>query len=317
MFTVFVLKHTFICHFSSVTLTEPKRPTTDRRRSLFEPVAKRFVSDPSEWRDKLFNGLKTVLPDSSFVLMQTAEHTTEEYRPLSFPVETLLSQQEIADIEQKTVGQADNPLWFQHRKGRITASNFYRVKTKVDSLKDENKTDASAEKLVASLTGSTVPSKDIPALKYGRKMESTAKAAYLNNYKQTHKDVLHRECGLFIDESKQFLGASPDLVIECSCCGKGVLEVKCPYSIAEEFPGPANLNYLVNNNGKITLKKNHAYYAQVQGQLAITKREWCDFIVYTQKGYLIEKIYLDRDYWSALEESLEWFYIHHLKPSIK
>ena len=47
------------------------------------------------------------------------------------------------------------------------------------SLKDENKTDASAEKLVASLTGSTVPSKDIPALKYGREMESTAKAAYL------------------------------------------------------------------------------------------------------------------------------------------
>ena len=43
---------------------------------------------------------------------------------------------------------------------------------------------------------------------------------------KNHKDVKYRECGQFIHETKQFLGASPDLLVKCSCCGKGILEVK-------------------------------------------------------------------------------------------
>ena len=27
------------------------------------------------------------------------------------------------DIQAQTVGQAENPLWFKHKKGRISASN--------------------------------------------------------------------------------------------------------------------------------------------------------------------------------------------------
>ncbi len=27
-----------------------------------------------------------------------------------------------------------------------------------------------------------------------------------------------------------YIGASPDGIINCTCCGTGVLEVKCPYS---------------------------------------------------------------------------------------
>ena len=44
---------------------------------------------------------------------------------------------------------------------------------------------------------------------------------------------MYRECGLFIHETKQFQRASPDLLVECSCCGKGILEAKCPFCIAE------------------------------------------------------------------------------------
>ena len=34
-----------------------------------------------------------------------------------------------------------------------------------------------------------------------------------------------------------FLGASPDGLVCCSCCGKGLLEIKCPYSIRDRDPG--------------------------------------------------------------------------------
>ena len=26
------------------------------------------------------------------------------------------------------------------------------------------------------------------------------------------------------------MGASPDAILDCSCCGKGILEIRCPYS---------------------------------------------------------------------------------------
>ena len=35
--------------------------------------------------------------------------------------------------------------------------------------------------------------------------------------------------GLVIHEEYQFLVATPDGVTHCSCCGHGVLEVKCPF----------------------------------------------------------------------------------------
>ncbi|RMX60700.1 hypothetical protein pdam_00025484 [Pocillopora damicornis] len=55
-------------------------------------------------------------------------------------------------------------------------------------------------------------------------MEKVAKDKYVKLFQREHKDAKFRECGLFIDESDQFIGASPDLLVECSCCGLGVLE---------------------------------------------------------------------------------------------
>ncbi|KAM7434120.1 hypothetical protein ABFA07_015724 [Porites harrisoni] len=194
---------------------EPTRPTVDRRRSLFEPAEKRVVTNTNEWRAKLYDGLKDAVPDSSFVMLQNAEHMEEIYRPLSVPsVSDVLTAEKIVEIEQATVGQAENPLWHAPRKGRITASNFYKVKTKVESLRKAETNAVSAKKLVASLIGEHTPPKDLPALRYGKEMEAIAKAFYFEIFKKNHKDVKYRECGLFIHETKQFLGASPDLLVE-------------------------------------------------------------------------------------------------------
>lgn len=114
-----------------------------------------------------------------FVMLQNAEHMEEIYRPLSVPsVSDVLTAEKI-EIEQATVGQAENPLWHALHKGRITTSNFYKVKTKVESLRKAGTNAVSAKKLVASLIGEYTPPKDLPALKYGREMEAIAKAFYL------------------------------------------------------------------------------------------------------------------------------------------
>ena len=52
------------------------------------------------------------------------------------------------------------------------------------------------------------------------------------------------------------------------------------------------------------LKRAHAYYTQVQGQMGCTGAQWCDFVVYTKKGMSIERIAFDRGYWVELQEKL-------------
>ena len=41
-----------------------------------------------------------------------------------------------------------------------------------------------------------------------------------------HQGFTVEEAGLFVHPDMPFIGASPDRVINCECCGKGVLEVK-------------------------------------------------------------------------------------------
>lgn len=59
------------------------------------------------------------------------------------------------------------------------------------------------------------------------------------------------------------------------------------------------------------LKTEHEYYAQVQGQLAITGAAWCDFIVYMIKGMSIERITFDQQFWDKLSQKLEANYFQH------
>ena len=62
------------------------------------------------------------------------------------------------------------------------------------------------------------------------------------------------------------LGASPDGLTECECCGKGLLKMKCPFSYKTGTPDDmiGKRGSFLNHQG---LVKSHKYYTQVQGQL--------------------------------------------------
>ena len=278
------------------------------------------LSDKDQ-RKLFYNNLKDVLPNSSFVMLSNAEYTKEPSRPqVSQNENPFLTDKQVDAIEATTVGQAQNAEWHKQRKGRITASNFYRVFTKVKTLKSAHKDSFSssvgAKKLIDSLLGTVKIPENLPALKYGREMEAKAKEEHQKLFEKQHQDTTYRECGIFIHKKKQYLGASPDLLIECSCCGKGVLEIKCPLSVANERPLPSNLSYLCDNDEKVTLKRNHQYFAQIQGQMAIAERHWCHFFVYTQKGHHLETIKFDASYWVRVEDNLSWFHANYLAPAL-
>ena len=52
------------------------------------------------------------------------------------------------------------------------------------------------------------------------------------------------EAGLVVIKEKPYIAVSPGLQIECICCGKGLVKVKCPYSIRDIVPSVENLKYL-------------------------------------------------------------------------
>ena len=64
------------------------------------------------------------------------------------------------------------------------------------------------------------------------------------------------------------------------------------------------------------LKESHQYYAQVQGQMAVGERIWCDFVVYTQKGFSIQRIPLDKSFWENAFTKLKLFYDNCVVPEI-
>lgn len=44
-------------------------------------------------------------------------------------------------------------------------------------------------------------------------------------------------------------------------------------------------------DGHVKLKKNSAWYAQIQTQLYVTRKKWCDFVLFTQKDIAVDRIF--------------------------
>lgn len=135
--------------------------------------------------------------------------------------------------------------------------------------------------LVKRIMGYTKPSEDILALQHGRKHEETARGVYASNAFTKHDNFSVKQTGLHVSRELPFLGSTPDGIVSCGCCGSGILEIKCPFSVYGQTPTPKNLSYLTNEDDQVKLRKSHQYYTQVQMQMGVTGSKWCDFFIYT------------------------------------
>ena len=69
----------------------------------------------------------------------------------------------------------------------------------------------------------------LTSYRWGVGHENCARLKYMECASMQHQNFQLMKSGLLIHTSYPHLGASPDGVISCNCCGNGVLEVKCPY----------------------------------------------------------------------------------------
>ena len=222
------------------------------------------------------------------------------------------TQEEIFNVELATREQANCDAWHKLRRGKITASNFHLVANRRASTKPD--------KSVKLLMGyGDTP--DLEALKWGRNHEAAARRMYALKQKTKHPGINVRKSGLVIDGERGYLACSPDGVITCTHCSptQGLLEVKCPFAhrfeTAEEACADDTFCCDIVN-GEVKLKRKHKYYLQVQGQMAVTGKKWCDFVIWTLKGMSVERIFFDSELWSRMLFSLDSFYIGAMVPEL-
>ena len=97
------------------------------------------------------------------------------------------------------------------------------------------------------------------------------------------------------------------------------IEIKCPFSIRDKSPyhAESELKYLERNNeNKLTLKRNHAYFMQCQIQIGVTGIEKSYFVVWTAHVTFAELIEFDKDLWETCKHRLTEFYFNYYVPSL-
>lgn len=211
-------------------------------------------------------------------------------------------------IEEETIGQSNNQKWFEYRAMRLTASKFGDILNRKSKPSEAFLKSCFERKNLAGVS----------AVAHGRDKEDTAKDLYKKkmNFRLKH-DVTIYECGLVVNPAYPYLGASPDGKILDNTAPEpfGLMEIKCPYKYRNSTPEEASQNEdfcLEKINNVLQLKRNHGYFHQVQGQLAICGINWCDFVVYTSQGMHVERIKFDSHFWAIeMLPRLAEFYVNY------
>tara|TARA_R110000796_G_scaffold78679_3_gene175340 strand:- start:516 stop:1142 length:627 start_codon:yes stop_codon:yes gene_type:complete len=179
-------------------------------------------------------------------------------------------------IETCEQGSAE---WLAMRLGKVTASKVSDVLSKGRGSAPSKMSETYMIELIAEvLTGNSKPFFENDAMRWGTETEPQARAMYaVNNDFVDVKEVA------FVEHNEQ-IGISPDGLIG----EDGLLEIKCPNTTTQIKRALSN-DYSAD------------YKAQIQMQLWVTEREWCDFLSFDPRldceaGYLQQRVFRDEEY---------------------
>ena len=296
-------------HTSSSLLCQGKEPSEDETEMLFTQLS-RCKTKPS---------LLSILPGFCDFFIPCSEDGTlpkplshlfdEEYLKASYPqllekskhtVQNIcISKEQAKQLELLTRGQSHCKLWYQYRAGRITASKF----------KDAVHTDP--KKPSKSLIQRICYPEDFKfktqSTRWGLEHERCAIEKYCSDSRNTYSSLTFSESGLVIHPTYPCFGATPDGIVHCTCCKRGVVEVKCPYRCKDksfkEASEESTFCLSCDADGKFELRTGHAYYYQVQLQMKLCEAGYCDFVVWSPSESVVLRIFPDESFTKILRST--------------
>ena len=150
-------------------------------------------------------------------------------------------------------------------------------------------------------------------------LSHTAREKYIESYSKIHKTFFVIKSGLILHPSYPFFGATPDGIVNCSCCGSGVLEIKCPFRCKNKSFKDATTQgsfCLEEDDSGLRLKVDHAYYYQVQLQMKVYQVEYANFVLWREEEMFVQRIVMDREFIDDAIEKAEPFIKFVILPEL-
>lgn len=149
--------------------------------------------------------------------------------------------------------------WFALRLGKATASRISDIIATTKSGYSTSRANYASELVVERLTGVRTSGYENDAMRWGKEKEPEARTAY-----EFYLDSAVEQVSFIDHQTIAMSGCSPDGLV-----GKhGLVEIKCPFKTA------VHINTLIKKDVPTE------YMPQIQWQMAVTNREWCDFASY-------------------------------------
>jgi putative phage-type endonuclease len=180
--------------------------------------------------------------------------------------------------------------WLAIRLGKVTASRITDVLAKGKSGEATTREDYRTELVVQRLTNEPGESFTNAAMEWGVLQEPMARISY-----EAKANVFVEQVTFVDHPTIEWFGCSPDGLVGET----GLVEIKCPNS-------KTHIKYLLA--GKPPAK----YVPQMQCQMAVTGREWCDFVSYDPRlpedlQLFVVRLERDVSYIMAMEEEVDKF----------
>lgn len=147
--------------------------------------------------------------------------------------------------------------WFAARCGKFTGSRFADLMAVTRSGPSASRANLIVTLALERITGSPEPTYQNDAMRRGTEMEPLARGAY-----EALTGELVESIAFVTHPELAFVGVSPDGFVGTD----GLAEFKCPASSAKHLAALRNGEHA------------REYRWQIQGQLWVTGREWCDVV---------------------------------------
>ncbi|XP_047143880.1 uncharacterized protein LOC124817620 isoform X2 [Hydra vulgaris] len=229
-----------------------------------------------------------------------------------------LNSDDIVYVKEATRNQSLCDSWYQVRVGRITGSTLYQV--------FHARVETPPKSLILNICSEKNITIKSPPIVWGRENEENALTLYTQLYSDCneahnllalsdiviHQNLKVEKLGLCIDYEKPWYAASPDASVYCTCCGHGVLEIKCPFSLKDKSLKEEILKDVfyvgLNTDGKYFLQKQHTYFFQVQLEMRVTGVSYCDFMVWTPSEFIVLRIEPDISFMESVFNKCDVFW---------